>query len=452
MIAHLLRAAFLGLVRLFYPRIAVARSDRLPARGPVIVLANHPNGLLDPVVLSLGLGRPVSFLAKSTLFGNPLGRALMRAFDAIPVYRPRDGEDPRRNEETFERCRDLLRRGGWLAMFPEGTSHSDPRMKPLKTGAARIALGAERSAGFALGLSIVPVGLLYEDKDVFRSRVALSVGAPIRLADLEGREGERTAVAELTSRIHQGLGEVVLEADSSELWRGFLAVAAWTGGPAATDVAVLEGRARELARAYRVLHEEAPARALELERKVRRFVRVLRSVGISDPLGLEAASAPPARTLLLSWLALLLLSPVALVGAVLGWVPYRLVRPGAIRLSRGEADLVGTVKALLGLVVMTLTYATEAALAGLRWGAAAGLAGLVAAPLSGLAALRFQEGLDLRREALRAFFVRSTSARIAAAVAARRRELAALVEDELGRQRQAGSPAASGERDATFQG
>ncbi len=440
----LLRAAFLGLVRLFYPRIAIAGADRLPVDGPVLIVSNHPNGLLDPVVLSIGLRRSVSFLAKSTLFKNAVGRALMNAFGALPVYRPRDGEDTARNEETFERCRALLRQKGWLAIFPEGTSHSDPKMKPLRSGAARIALSAEASAGFALGLSIVPVGLLYEDKDVFRSRVALSVGAPIRIADLAGRE-ERAAVDALTSRIHEALGAVVLEADSSELWRGFLAVAAWTSGEAMADVAVRESRARELARAYRVLNEEAPERALEIERKTRRFVRVLRSVGISDPLALEESRAPSPGALVLSWLSLLLLSPVALLGAILGWLPYRLLRPVSIRLSRGEADLIGTVKALLGLVVMTLVYASEAVLAGLRWGAAAGLALLVVAPLSGFVALRFQERLDLRREALRAFFVRSTSERIARAVTEGRRELVALVEAELSRAQGRDGPARAGD-------
>jgi glycerol-3-phosphate O-acyltransferase / dihydroxyacetone phosphate acyltransferase len=437
MIGAALRRIFLGVVRLFYPRIAVAGGERLPATGPVLLVANHPNALLDPVVLRLGLGRPVAFLAKSTLFRSRLGRATMDAFGALPVYRPRDGEDTGKNEETFERCRALLRGGGWLAMFPEGTTHSDPRLKPLKTGAARIALSAERSAGGALGLSVVPIGLLYEDKDVFRTRVALSVGAAIPVADLAADVAaggdERAAVEELTARIHRGLADVVLEADSAELWRGFLAVAAWTERAAAADVAVRERRARELARAYRVLRAEAPERAREVERQTRRYVRVLRAVGVSDPLALDDPRPPSAGALLRSWLPLVLAAPLALAGAVLGWLPYRLVRPAATRLARDEAEVVGTYKALLGVVVMTAAYGAEAAWVGLHAGAAAGLAVLAAAPACGLVALRFHERLALRREALRALFVRATSARIARAVTEGRRELAALVEAELRR-------------------
>ncbi len=87
------------------------------------------------------------------------------------------------NEITFDRCRALLAERGWLALFPEGTSHSDPQLRPLKTGAARIALSVEAADGFAGGLRVLPVGLLYLDKGTFRSRVAVVLGEPFTLAE-----------------------------------------------------------------------------------------------------------------------------------------------------------------------------------------------------------------------------------------------------------------------------
>ena len=87
--------------------------------------------------------RRVSFLAKSPLFRMPVIGSLVRALDSIPVYRRQDeGADTSRNRETFGRSAALLRRGGTLAICPEGASHSEPYLLPLKTGAARIALGA----------------------------------------------------------------------------------------------------------------------------------------------------------------------------------------------------------------------------------------------------------------------------------------------------------------------
>src|SRR5215831_12607093 len=190
------------LIRLYYPERFVEGAERIPAEGPVIFVLNHPNGLLDPLLLRVATGRPAHFLAKSTLFANPLGRLAMAAFGSIPVYRAREA-DTSRNEESFARCRAELARGAALALFPEGTSHSDPQLRPLKTGAARIALSAEAEAGGRLGLEVLPVGLYYERKAMFRSRVLLVVGERIDVAPLLARyrADERATVDALTDDI-----------------------------------------------------------------------------------------------------------------------------------------------------------------------------------------------------------------------------------------------------------
>lgn len=412
-----LRAAGLGLVRLFYPTLAVTGAP--PADGPVILVANHPNGLLDPVVLRLGVGRPVAFLAKSTLFANPLGKRVMEAFSAIPVYRAKEA-DTAKNEETFTLCRAHLRDGGWLALFPEGISHDHPALQPLKTGAARIALGTA-----AEGLRIVPVGLLYEEKEIFRSRVALAFGEPIPVPI--GTEAGPEAVRALTARIAEALGDVVLQAENAELWHGLLAVARWTSPDGGRDLAAVERRARDLAAGYRALSARDPERVSALVEDTRHFVRVLDAIGVADPFALEAPPPSPVRALL----PLLLLAPVALVGALLAWGPYRLVKPLALRLARGHVDIVGTLKALVGVVVLGATWITEAALAGAWLGWAAGLGMLVVGPLSGLVALWWGERFALRREALHVGWLTATGDPIARAVAERRRVLAEQVEGAL---------------------
>src|SRR5882724_5703341 len=130
-----------ALIRLYYPHRSVEGADRIPAAGPVVFVANHPNGLLDPLLLRVVTGRPARFLAKSTLFGNPLSRLAMSAFGSIPVYRAQ--ESGGLGKDSSARCRAALARGEALALFPEGVSHSDPQLRPLKTGAARIVLSAE---------------------------------------------------------------------------------------------------------------------------------------------------------------------------------------------------------------------------------------------------------------------------------------------------------------------
>ncbi|MDP3936987.1 MAG: lysophospholipid acyltransferase family protein [Deltaproteobacteria bacterium] len=421
------------IVRFFYPVIAVSGAHRIPSAGSVVVVSNHPNGLIDPVTIGLGLARPVAFLAKGTLFGNPVSRLLMDAFGAIPVYRAVDGQGTGRNQETFAICRKRLLEGGWIAIFPEGTTHDDPAMKPFKTGAARIALEAQADAGDDQSVKILPVGLLYEDKHIFRSRLALSVGEPIDVRE-QAREAPadpKAAAEHFTAVIHEALGAVTLEAENRELWRGFMAVAAWTDRDADEDLALRETRARSLARAYRQLVTADPLRAGEVVDITRRFVRMLQSVGIDDPLHLEGSDRPTLAALAGSLFSLLMMAPVALVGAVLSWIPYRLVKPLAHLAAGGKVELIGTFKVLIGLVIMTITYVTEAVLFGSWFGWPVGLATLVIAPATGFIALRFHERLSLRREALRAYWLRSTRARVAVEIRKRRRELARLVEVAL---------------------
>src|SRR6185312_8955154 len=112
--AGVVRALGEALVRLYYPVRVIDGAERIPAGKPIIFVLNHPNGLLDPLVLRVATGRASRFLAKSTLFGNPLGRLAMDAFGSIPVYRAHESKpgDANRNDETFARCRAELAAGG----------------------------------------------------------------------------------------------------------------------------------------------------------------------------------------------------------------------------------------------------------------------------------------------------------------------------------------------------
>lgn len=194
-------------VRLATRRVEVIDGDRIPTDRPVLVVANHFNGFVDPLVVVMVLGRLPRFLAKGTLWRIVPLRPLLRLAGLIPAHRRVDGGGGAANAASFAAAEDALRRGATVAIFPEGITHDEPRLATIRTGAARIALGA-RAAG-AEGLTIVPIGLLFEDKVAIRTRVLARVGRPIELPpepdapDEADHEAVRQLTEELTGRLRE---------------------------------------------------------------------------------------------------------------------------------------------------------------------------------------------------------------------------------------------------------
>ena len=131
MTRRLFTAFFRLLASIFFRRIEREGLENIPATGPVIFAVNHPNGLVDPLFLLCFAPRPVSFLGKAPLFRYPVIGFITRSFDSIPVYRRQDGMATSQNRETFAKARALLLRGGAIAIFPEGTTHSDSKLRSL---------------------------------------------------------------------------------------------------------------------------------------------------------------------------------------------------------------------------------------------------------------------------------------------------------------------------------
>ncbi len=182
MVYRLLRFLFSLSVRAFFKRIEVEGVERIPAKGPVLLLPNHPNGLVDPFLILIHLKRPVSLTAKWTLTKNPFIALLFRLGKVVPIHRRQDlgeGADPSKNEASLAEVRRRLAEGGAVCLFPEGISHNQPGLQPLKTGAARIALEYVDGDGDPGGLLVFPIGLDYVEKQRFRSSVLVRVGEPI---------------------------------------------------------------------------------------------------------------------------------------------------------------------------------------------------------------------------------------------------------------------------------
>src|SRR5438270_1186485 len=352
--------------RVFFRRIELAGIEHVPESAPVIFAVNRPNALIDPLFLLGFAPRRVSFLAKAPLFRLPLIGWFARAIDAIPVYRPQDNVSTSGNREMFARARDVLQRGGAIAIFPEGTTHSDPRLRELKTGAARIALGA------SIRVNIVPTGLYYTAKQTFRSSALVYFGTPIVVEPEpvdENGEPEQESVERLTNAIERALAEVTLQADShAALELIARAERIFSAGEEVALAHELELR-KQFVAGYTYLRGRDPGRLTVLEAKIRQV---------------DAESLVPGERIRRRGL---LLAPLGIVGAVIHWPVYRLIGLLATHLSSNEDELVATIKAIAGLVLYPLMWMVLAVIVGLRFHILWGLIVLIVLPLLGYVAL-----------------------------------------------------------------
>lgn len=170
--------------RVFFRSITIHNKELIPSKGPLMILANHPSTFMDPIVIATMLDRKVYFLAKGELFKGSIAKWLFAKINMIPVYRKQD--DPNqmsKNQETFDKCYEHLEKGGAILMFPEGTSITERKLRPIKTGAARIVLGAEARNDFKLNAQIITIGLNYANPHKFNRDLFINIEAPIKAAD-----------------------------------------------------------------------------------------------------------------------------------------------------------------------------------------------------------------------------------------------------------------------------
>ncbi|MFQ5511836.1 MAG: lysophospholipid acyltransferase family protein [Candidatus Krumholzibacteriia bacterium] len=168
----------------YFRKVERSGARHVPGTGPVILAANHPQSVTDALVLGRCAGRMLHYIARSGIFDKPLKAWFLRNSGVIPVYRPRETAGAAdKNVEMFSACRKLLENGGAIGIFPEGISAEERRVQRLRTGTARIAFESEEKNGWRLGVVIVPVGLNFESGRRFRSRVLVTFGKPIVVAD-----------------------------------------------------------------------------------------------------------------------------------------------------------------------------------------------------------------------------------------------------------------------------
>ena len=408
-------------LRWYYREVQIIGAERVPLDVPMLVVANHPNALMDPMLVATAMPRRLTFTGKATLFEKPLLPLLLRNVGVVPLRRASDeaarraaggAADPQRNIEAFKAIVGALVARRAVLIFPEGKSHDEPGMSPLKTGTARIALQATEAG--VRDLVVLPVGLVFEDKSEPRTRVLVEAGHPLRIAEWRPPHAGGATEA-LTAEIDRRLREVTVNFRDMEQAGDVVTVSrlladaaevpeALGGGAPFSETVELTRRADAVRRSLAGADLAITARADALRERVRSIREVADEHGLligdaAIDTDASAAALFVAREAAITAVA----GPLALWGRVMHWLPLRIARAIARRGSTSGADP-AMYTVVSGLVLVLAFYAIAGAIvwhvAGPWWA----VAFLVTLPVSAGWDFKLRDRAVRARRRIRAFW------------------------------------------------
>ncbi|WP_439504778.1 1-acyl-sn-glycerol-3-phosphate acyltransferase [Sediminibacterium sp.] len=165
----------------FCRKIYINHRNNLQIKGPLLIVANHPNSFLDAIIIGAFFKNPIHFLARGDAFKKKHHRFFLRLLNMIPIYRLSEGkENLYLNEYAFNQSKKILEKGGIVLIFIEGICLLTNQLQPFKKGAARIALDYQGKKP----LKILPVGIAYDRFNAWAKTVQISIGESIESNNL----------------------------------------------------------------------------------------------------------------------------------------------------------------------------------------------------------------------------------------------------------------------------
>ena len=378
-------------IRVVYRHTEVTGAENVPTDRPAILAANHSNALADIAIIVAKLPQFPRFLAAASWWKSVPARVLFRIGGVVPIYRSRDGVDTRHNRSTFDACYRALASGAHIAIFPEGEMHLEPSLMRLRTGTARIALGAATEAAVR-GVSIVPVGIVYEDRGRFRSDVEIHFGDPIAIDERTEAMSDdpRQAARDVTDLLAERLARVTVNhtsnAEADVVDRA--AALATSDGAAPQSFARRNRIRRSIAAGLQRSAGESGSAYRDLAAAVDAHGADLAGLGLSANHGAPTLAPASAEDRTRLAVELALLAPPAALGLVAG-APIAI---GAfVASTRADESWKATTKGVAGTALCPLVWSLEYAYLARRMGRRRAAALTAAGAVGGLASLAWHD-------------------------------------------------------------
>lgn len=197
----------------FYKKIIVKGKNNIPKKGAVLLVANHKNALIDPLLIATTTPRDIHFLTRASAFKIGFVKWILSTVNMLPIYRLRDGKETlAKNDAIFNQCFDILNKQRSLLIFPEGTHDIRRWVRPLSKGFTRIAFGVfEKYPN--LQLHIVPVGLNYTNAEKFAESVSIYYGKPVMANGFYDKNDFNASAQKLKDIISEKMKELTTHID-----------------------------------------------------------------------------------------------------------------------------------------------------------------------------------------------------------------------------------------------
>ncbi len=363
MLYRILRVIVAIGIKLYYREIKVKNAKNFNVDGPCILLANHPNTLMDAWMVGYVTKQPVYFMAKATFFSSPFKQRMLKSLNMIPINRKGEGVVKGvANKDSFEACYQILEEGKTLAIFPEGTSYLERHLRELKSGAARIALETESRNEGKLGVKIIPLGLNYIHADQFRSDVLVNVGTPMEVSSYieDYQQNAGLTAKRLTEQVRIRLEQLLVNSDLKEEEKLVEELhAVFTSKYIKSDRKGVEGQVKMMKQIRDALEElrlGEPWKIDEIRDSLTKIQWKLNKFEIrSDFLDRRFRSTMFLRQIFVSIVFLLIGLPLFLYGFVHNVIQYKFVDFMIPKLTK-EPEYYAPLAVLISLAVYPLVY------------------------------------------------------------------------------------------------